>query len=77
VLRCETEELFDRLTERGYSEKKRRENVECEIFGVVAEEANESYDEGAVFEFENNTKEQMAKNITEITRLIGGYSNKR
>ena len=31
VLRSKTDILFDRLTERGYNEKKRNENMEAEI----------------------------------------------
>eukprot|EP01056_Protomagalhaensia_sp_Gyna25_P000048 Protomagalhaensia_sp_Gyna_25__47@NODE_1021_length_2281_cov_79_095897_g784_i1_p2_GENE_NODE_1021_length_2281_cov_79_095897_g784_i1NODE_1021_length_2281_cov_79_095897_g784_i1_p2_ORF_typecomplete_len199_score36_52AAA_18/PF13238_6/1e27AAA_33/PF13671_6/3_8e09AAA_17/PF13207_6/6_2e07RuvB_N/PF05496_12/1_4e05SKI/PF01202_22/0_00012PRK/PF00485_18/0_00025AAA_5/PF07728_14/0_00025KTI12/PF08433_10/0_00066APS_kinase/PF01583_20/0_0011ADK/PF00406_22/0_0065NACHT/PF05729_12/0_0012IstB_IS21/PF01695_17/0_0014AAA_22/PF len=38
LLRCGTQALFDRLSERGYSTKKVEENVEAEIFGVVREE---------------------------------------
>ena len=34
VLRAKTDVLFDRLTERGYSEKKRGENLEAEIMQV-------------------------------------------
>lgn len=43
VLRCNNTILYDRLAARGYNEKKIRENVECEIFGVLLEEARESY----------------------------------
>ncbi|KAI1704118.1 AAA domain-containing protein [Ditylenchus destructor] len=51
VLRCEnTQVLYDRLAERNYATEKTRENVECEIFGIVAEEAREAYPEGVVHE---------------------------
>ena len=76
VLRCDTEPLYDRLTARGYSERKRSENIQCEIFGTVAEEAKESYDEGIVFEFQNNTQADLARNISEITVLVGKYRKK-
>ena len=43
LLRCNNTELFDRLSARGYSEDKINENIECEIFGELAEEVAESY----------------------------------
>ena len=43
VLRANTDILYDRLTERGYNDKKRNENIECEIMQVVLEECRESY----------------------------------
>jgi adenylate kinase len=43
LLRCNNTELFDRLTARGYNEEKINENIECEIFGELAEEVAESY----------------------------------
>ena len=44
VLRCErTEVLYDRMMERGYSGEKVQENLDAEIFGVVAEEAREGF----------------------------------
>lgn len=61
VLRCENAPLYDRLHERGdYSEEKRAENLECEIMGIIAEEAHEAYpDEGVVHELQSSTKEDL------------------
>ena len=42
-MRCDNTNLYDRLKERGYAEKKITENIECEIFGELAEEVAESY----------------------------------
>jgi adenylate kinase len=58
-----TEVLFDRLTERGYSEKERGENLEVEIMQVVLDEARESYEEDIVQELPSNTVEEMNSNI--------------
>ena len=66
VLRCNTEILFDRLTARGYSEKKRNENMECEIMQVVTEEARESYNADIVHELPSNTVEDMAGSFERI-----------
>ena len=48
VLRTDTDELWGRLEKRGYAEKKIKENIEAEIFMVVAEEAQDSYKEDIV-----------------------------
>ncbi|OIR58937.1 MAG: TATA box binding protein-associated factor TAF9 [Amphiamblys sp. WSBS2006] len=58
VLRCDTDELYDRLETRGYSKEKIMENVSAEITGVCAEEAEESFQSETVFEFPNNTEEE-------------------
>lgn len=67
VLRCDNTKLYDRLVTRGYEQKKLRENVECEIFGTVLEEARESYKEEVIHELPNETHEQMADNVRKIT----------
>jgi adenylate kinase len=66
VLRAETNVLFDRLTARGYSEKKRSENMECEIMQVVLEEAREAYAPEIVQEVQSNTLEDMESNVTRV-----------
>lgn len=66
VLRADTEVLFDRLTERGYSEKKRNENLECEIMQIVLDEARESYAEKIVQEVPSNTLEDMESNVARV-----------
>ncbi|VDN07219.1 unnamed protein product [Thelazia callipaeda] len=50
VLRCNNTLLFDRLTARNYSSAKIKKNIECEIFGILSEEARESYNV-RVFQF--------------------------
>jgi adenylate kinase len=66
VLRTRTEVLFDRLTSRGYSEKKRSENMECEIMQVILDEAREAYDPVIVHEVSSNTVEEMESNIQRV-----------
>jgi adenylate kinase len=66
VLRADTEVLYDRLTERGYNDKKRSENIECEIMRVVIDEAKESYAKEIVQELSNNTIEEMDQNIARV-----------
>ena len=66
VLRTDTATLFDRLTERGYTDKKRNENMECEIMQVVLEEARESYDPKIVHELVSNTLDDLDSNVDRI-----------
>jgi adenylate kinase len=66
VLRADTNTLFDRLVERNYSEKKRDENVECEIMQTVLEEAMESYRHEIVHELQSNTIEQLEENVERV-----------
>lgn len=90
VLRCPTEKLYDRLQSRGYSEFKIKENVECEIFGTLLEEARESYrlvfsylqkfnknyfSEDIVHELQSETTEQMEENLERICELAGEFKN--
>lgn len=70
VLRCDTSTIYDRLTERGYSDEKRRENVECEIMQVVLEEAVETVGQKKVKEFDNNDKKDLHKNLKRIKKLL-------
>jgi adenylate kinase len=66
VLRCSTEVLFDRLTARGYSDKKRSENMESEIMQVILQEARESYDPNIVHEVPSNTLEDIRNNVQRV-----------
>lgn len=66
VLRARTEVLYDRLTSRGYSERKRSENMESEIMQVILDEAREAYDPEIVHELQSNTKEDMEANIQRV-----------
>uniref|UniRef100_H2WC42 Adenylate kinase isoenzyme 6 homolog n=1 Tax=Caenorhabditis japonica TaxID=281687 RepID=H2WC42_CAEJA len=77
VLRCSTEKLFDRLQARGYSEFKIKENVECEIFGSLLEEAKESYKEEIVHELQSETPEEMEENLEKICELARAINDEK
>ncbi|KAF0985122.1 hypothetical protein FDP41_000161 [Naegleria fowleri] len=70
VLRCETNILFQRLQKRGYADKKVQENVDCEIFQVCLDEAQESYKPEIVFEKQNCTILDLNNNAEFIVGLI-------
>ncbi len=53
---------------RGYNQKKLTENIECEIFQVVLDQAKESYREDIVVELPNNTVEDMENNLELIKK---------
>jgi adenylate kinase len=73
VLRVNTEELYDRLTRRGYSEAKRGENMECEIMCVVQEEARESYDEDIIVVLSSNSTAEMDDNSQRIAQWVAAW----
>ena len=73
VLRANTEVLFDRLTTRGYSEKKRMENMECEIMQVVAEEAREAYESEIVHEIMSNTVEDIDSGVERVEQWLTAF----
>ncbi|KAK5094253.1 factor activating pos9 [Lithohypha guttulata] len=77
VLRCEdTKTFYERLTsdrkaeggeKRGYTGQKLQENIDAEIFGVIAEEAKEAWpNEGAVVELISEEAEQIEENAERI-----------
>lgn len=66
VLRTSTEVLFDRLTKRGYSDKKRDENMQCEIMQVILDECREAYDPNIVHEVPSNNLQDMESNVARI-----------
>jgi adenylate kinase len=68
VLRASTENLFDRLTKRGYNEKKRSENLEAEIMQVILDEARESYANEIVHEVPSNNVEDMETNVDRVAQ---------
>lgn len=73
VLRTNTAKLYDRLVARGYTENKVGENVQCEIFGILYEEAMNSYQTEIVHELQSNTPEEMEQNADQIVQWINVY----
>ena len=69
VLTCDNTLLYDRLQERGYTQQKVEENVECEIMNVIVQEARDSYKENIVHVMESETTEQMQQNAKNICSI--------
>lgn len=73
VLTCDNKELYERLESRGYAEKKIRENVECEIFQTVVEEARDSYAEEIVRVCPSNDIEEMEMNEKDVLEWVNKW----
>ncbi|XP_046549868.1 adenylate kinase isoenzyme 6-like [Haliotis rubra] len=70
VLRTNNNELYERLEKRGYSGKKLEENIQCEIFQTILDEAREAYKPQIVHELPSNTPDEMEDNLDKILAWI-------
>ena len=55
---------------RGYCGKKLEDNVQCEIFQTILEEAREAYNHEIVHELPSNTPEDLEDNLDKIGAWI-------
>ncbi|KAF3552243.1 hypothetical protein DY000_02004403 [Brassica cretica] len=74
VLHTENSVLYDRLTRMGYSGTKLSNNIECEIFQVMLEEASDSYKEETVTAMQSDTIEDISDNVASLTEWIESWS---
>ncbi|XP_072749689.1 adenylate kinase isoenzyme 6 [Anoplolepis gracilipes] len=70
VLRTDNTILYDRLKERGYCGKKLEDNIDCEIFQTILEEARSSYRKEIVHELMSNTLDQLTDNVNRICQWL-------
>jgi len=70
LLRCDNTILYDRLKARGYSEKKIKENIECEIMEVTSDDVRENFPEDKIVELHNEQNDDMMRNIEIITNKL-------
>lgn len=75
VLRTDNTLLYDRLQGRGYNGKKLQENMECEIFQTILDEAREAFDD--VIELNNNRPEDRESNARIILQFIQNWTAKQ
>ena len=74
VLTTDTAVLWDRLEARGYGEAKIRENVQCEIMRVCADEAEGAYPgDGVVRVAPSNCVEDMDANVEAACEWARGW----
>jgi len=78
VLRCpSTSILYDRLSTRGYSDRKLQENLDAEIFEVLLDEARSSYDEEIVVDLTSENDEDIENNCARIMAWIDAWKQPR
>jgi adenylate kinase len=65
--------LHQRLSDRGYSEHKIQENLQCEIMEVVAEEARSSYPPEIIVSLPSNTIDDLESNIDRLEAWLKQY----
>ncbi|XP_010483677.1 PREDICTED: adenylate kinase isoenzyme 6 homolog [Camelina sativa] len=73
VLQTENSLLYDRLTKRGYSGIKLSNNLECEMYQVLLEEAKKSYLASKVIPLQSNTIEDITQNVASLTDWITAW----
>lgn len=73
VLRCDSTTLYDRLTARGYKDKKLDENMDSEIMQVLLDEAREAYKEEIVVELRSDSAEDVDANLERIEQWIENW----
>ncbi|KMV65248.1 putative kinase [Encephalitozoon cuniculi EcunIII-L] len=74
LLTAPVEVLYKRLKKRGYDEDKIKENIECEIFGVVEEEVEEFFGAGYYPVGEEEGKLTPEEAIDVIGKKMNGTS---
>lgn len=74
VLRCEdTGVMWERLRTRNYDDAKIQENLDAEIFGILAEEAREGFDEEIVVELNSQSAEDIDSNCERISQWLESW----
>ena len=73
VLTTDTATLWDRLEGRGYGEAKVRENVQCEIMRVCADEALAAWPAEAVTLTPSNSVDDMDANVEAAVEWARGW----
>ena len=62
---------------RGYNQDKITNNVQCEIFQTILEEARESYSPDIVSELTSNVPEDMERNVDLICQFIADWQKNK
>ncbi|TNN27937.1 Adenylate kinase isoenzyme 6 [Liparis tanakae] len=68
VLRTDNTQLYTRLESRGYVGKKLQDNVQCEIFQTIFEEAMEAYSADIVHQLPSDTPEDLERNLEQLVQ---------
>ncbi|XP_027124666.1 adenylate kinase isoenzyme 6 homolog isoform X2 [Coffea eugenioides] len=74
VLQTENSLLYDRLARRGYTGSKLSNNIECEIFQVLLEEAKESYQEEIVVALRSDSIDDINNNVSTLSDWLRSWN---
>lgn len=77
MLRCDSTTLYDRLTARGYKDKKLEENMDSEIMQVLLDEAREAYKEEIIVELRSDSAEDVEGNLERVEQWIENWRKDR
>jgi adenylate kinase len=58
---------------RGYNDRKRDENMECEIMQVVLDAVQENFEGNVIVELQSNTVDDMESNISRIEQWYADW----
>ncbi|KAH3674804.1 hypothetical protein WICMUC_003007 [Wickerhamomyces mucosus] len=75
VLKTDNGVLFDRLNKRGYAQSKIDENIDCEIMGIIAQEAREGYQPEIIVELDSNTTDDIDSNVERIISWVDTWKS--
>lgn len=73
VLQTDNAVLYDRLSSRGYMGAKLSNNIDCEIFQVLLEEAKASYPEDIVMALQSDSIEDLSRNLGILSQWINNW----
>ncbi|MQM01398.1 hypothetical protein Taro_034150 [Colocasia esculenta] len=73
VLQTDNSILYDRLSSRGYMGPKLTNNIECEIFQVLLEEAKASYSEDIVMAMRSDSVDDISRNLSTLTGWVNSW----
>ncbi|GAB4846812.1 Adenylate kinase isoenzyme 6 [Ancistrocladus abbreviatus] len=73
-LQTENSILYDRLSKRGYTGVKLLNNIDCELFQVLLEEAKESYPEDIVVAMRSDSIDDIRSNVGALKGWVTSWS---
>ncbi|XP_010270317.1 PREDICTED: adenylate kinase isoenzyme 6 homolog [Nelumbo nucifera] len=73
VLQTDNSVSYDRLSNRGYMGSKLTNNIECENFQVLLEEAKASYPEEIVVAMQSNCVDDISNNVATLTDWVRSW----
>ncbi|CAN6467651.1 unnamed protein product [Victoria cruziana] len=76
VLQTDNTALYDRLEKRGYTGAKLTNNIECEIFQVLLEEAHENYSEDIIMALRSDCVDDVTQNVNILVERISNWTQK-